>query len=60
MITVVEQLACVRRRIGMRERVCPRWIAGGRMTQAKADREIAAMRAVAATLESLKDAERLL
>ncbi len=36
------------REVKMRRRVYPRWVAGGRMTQAKADEEIAIMEAIAA------------
>lgn len=45
-----EQIACVSREIAMRERVYPRWVESGRMTQEKADQELATMRAVRATL----------
>jgi hypothetical protein len=38
----------------MRERVYPKWVAGGRMKQEAADRELAAMRTVLATLEALR------
>jgi hypothetical protein len=54
--SIADQIACVRREIGMRERVYPKWVAGGRMKQDAADRELAAMRAVLATLQSLKQA----
>lgn len=54
-ISLADQIACVRREIGMRERVYPKWVAGGRMKQDAADREIAAMRAVLATLEALRN-----
>lgn len=50
-ITIDEQIACVRREISMRERVYPRWVESGRLTQQKADAETNAMRAVLATLE---------
>ncbi len=36
------------REVKMRRRVYPRWVADGRMTQAKADEEIAIMEAIAA------------
>lgn len=48
------QIACVEREIRMRQRVYPRWVGGGKMTQAKADAEISAMEAVHATLVSLR------
>lgn len=50
------QLACVRREIEQRKRVYPRLIANKRMSEAKADHEIAAMRAVEATLNGLVEA----
>jgi hypothetical protein len=49
--TAAEKLACARREIAMRRRVYPGWIAGGRMTQAEADRQIAIMVAIAADYE---------
>lgn len=52
-----EQIACVRREIAMRERVYPRWVQDRRMAQATADREIACMRAVLATLEAIEKGE---
>jgi hypothetical protein len=51
-VTIEEQVACVEREIKMRRRVFPRWVEAGRMTQAKADAEIAAMEAVLATLQA--------
>lgn len=54
-ISLHEQIVCVRREIGMRERVYPKWVSAGRMKQDVADREIAAMRAVLATLETLRN-----
>ena len=47
------QIACVRREITMRERVYPRWVDSGRMSSDLAEHELAAMRAVLATLEAL-------
>jgi hypothetical protein len=49
-----EQILCVEREIRMRNQVYPRWIAAGRMTQAKADTEINAMRAVLGTLQAVR------
>jgi hypothetical protein len=45
------EIACVKREIKMRERVYPRWVADGRMTQQLADREIELMKAVLRRLE---------
>ena len=52
-ISVEQQIAAVQREIRMREHVYPRRISAGKMTQKLADRELAAMRAVLATLEAL-------
>ena len=51
-MTIDDQIACVRREVAMRERAYPKFVAAGRMTQDKANREIAAMRAVLSTLET--------
>lgn len=55
-IPLEEQITCVEREISMRERVYPRWVVEHRMTQAKAERELAAMRAVLRTLRGLQEA----
>jgi len=52
-ITLGMQVACVRREIQMRERVYPKLVGAGKMKQHIADIEMAAMRAVLATLEKL-------
>lgn len=51
--SLADQIAAVRREIVMRERVYPWQVRNGRMSQAAADRELAAMRAVLATLEEI-------
>lgn len=51
-VALADQIACVKREIAMRRKVYPRWVADGRMTQAKADRETAIMEAVLTTLET--------
>lgn len=53
MKTISEQIAAVEREIKMRRRVYPRWIDSGKLTQQKADHEIACMEAVLETLEGL-------
>lgn len=58
-VPIDEQVACVEREIKMRERAYPRWVEGGRMTQAKADAEVRAMKAVAETLRGLQSQNRL-
>lgn len=47
------QIICVQREIAMRERVYPRWVEAGKMTQKKADAELETMRAVKDTLQDL-------
>ena len=49
-----EQIACVEREIALRRRVYPRWIESGRLSQRKADIEIAAMEAVLTTVRRYK------
>lgn len=49
-VTLDRQIACVRREIAMRHRVYPHWVESKKMTQVKADEEIAAMEAVLETL----------
>ena len=53
-IDLTDQLACVEREITMRERLYPRWVQAQKMTQARADHEIAAMKAVYDTLALLR------
>jgi len=50
------QIACIEREIAMRKRVYPAWVASGRMSQAKADAELLAMRAVLETLQGVRNA----
>ncbi len=54
MISLRDQIACVRREIALRERVYPRQIADGRMKQEEADRELARMKAVLDMLERVE------
>lgn len=53
-IPVDSQIASVNREITLRRRVYPKWVADGRMSQRKADDEIAAMTAVVASLEEIR------
>lgn len=53
-VSLDDQIACVRREIGLRERVYPKWVAAGKMKADAADQEIARMRAVIETLESVR------
>jgi hypothetical protein len=59
-VPIDEQVKCVEREIGMRERVYGRWVSDKRMTQKKADQEIEAMRAVLETLRNIQLTERLI
>lgn len=59
-IDLAAQVAAVKREIGFRKRAYPRWVGEGRMTQVKADHEIAAMEAVLATVEKAEAGTRLL
>lgn len=59
-VSLTDQIACVRREIGFRKFVYKRRVADGKMSQAKAAAEIAAMEAVLVTLESMAENERLI
>jgi hypothetical protein len=52
-VSIEAQIACVERELVFREKCYPKWVAEKRMTQKLADREIASMRAVLATLKGL-------
>ena len=52
--TLQAQVDCVEREIRKRRQVYPRQVAAGRLTQAKADYEIACMEAVLATLVTVR------
>lgn len=49
-ITLDAQVKEIEREIALRRRVYPRWTEAGKLSQAAADRQIAVMEAVAATL----------
>ena len=53
-VALADQIACVRRELAMRQRVYPRWVYAGKMTQADSDREITTMIAVLATLQEVQ------
>jgi hypothetical protein len=53
-ITLDMQIACARRELALRQRVYPKWVGAGRMKQAEADKELAAMQAVHDTLTAIK------
>ena len=47
-VTRHDKAACIRRELGYRKRVYPRWVEVGKMTKAQADREVAVMEAILA------------
>jgi hypothetical protein len=53
-VSIERQIACVEREIALRRRAYPRWVQAGRMTEHQADREVAEMEAVLATLRGLR------
>jgi len=58
-ITLDMQIAAARRESMLRRRVYPGWVGSGRMKQAEADKEIAAMEAIEATLIELRETGKL-
>ena len=58
--TYAEQVACVSRELRERKRVYARLVSQGSMARTRADREIAVMTAVLATVQERAVAERLL
>ena len=54
--TLDEEIVCVKRELGMRERNYPGWVRTGRLKMDRADREIEVMRAVLDRLERIKEA----
>ena len=58
--TLAQLAACAAREVMMRRRVYPRWVQHGRMSQEKADAEIAMMQAIADMLDQQAVSERLL
>ena len=57
-MTLDEQIRCVGREIGMRKNVYPKFLKSGRITQEKADYEIACMEQVYQTLKRLRELEK--
>ena len=55
-ISIEDQILCVDREIGIRERVYQRWVKLGKLTQAAADLELQRMRAVRLTLFNARPA----
>lgn len=53
-VLIDDQIACITREIGFRERLYPRWVEQKKLTQAAADAELERMRAVLSTLQGIK------
>jgi len=58
--TAEQKRACADRELKMRERVYPRWVEKGNLTQEKATAEIALMREIRDDYEAKAAGERLL
>lgn len=58
MVTISEQIKCVRREIDYRKRLYPRWVQDGKITQQEANYQIEAMEYVLNTLQAVLDFER--
>lgn len=55
-ISLEAQVKCLKREIAMRKNVYPKFVHNGRMKQAEADHEIAAMTAALHTIMGLQEA----
>lgn len=53
-ISIEKQIAAINREIRYREFLYPKWVASGKMTQQKADYQIAVMKAILKTLCGLQ------
>lgn len=58
MVTITEQMKCVKREIDKRKSFYPRWVREGKMTQLEADYQIEAMEYVYNTLHAVLEFER--
>lgn len=58
-VPISEQLACAKRELALRRSAYPKWVASGRWRQDQADKELARMEAIIATLEKLKHLEEV-
>ena len=59
-VTLSDEIATVKRELAMRERVYGRWIEAGKMTEAKATKELRGMKAVLKRLLRAEEEGRLL
>ncbi len=53
-ISIEDQIKCVEREIGMRQRAYPRWVKAGTMNEGTATKEIQHMKAVLVTLQEIR------
>jgi hypothetical protein len=58
--TIRDQIKCVEREIAMRKSAYPKWVAAKRLSQLRADAEIATMEEVLATLKRVAEREGML
>jgi hypothetical protein len=54
-VSLKQQIKCVEREIAMRKQVYPRWVNINKLSQQKADEELAAMEAVERSLRLVRD-----
>lgn len=52
-ISLHDQLACAKRELSLRHRVYQKWVAEGKMDELRAQKELAGMEAIVATLQGL-------
>lgn len=57
-VSIDRQIRAAKRELSMRAHKYPQWVSAGRMKQAEADEEIAAMRAIVETLQRVKESPR--
>jgi len=55
MVTLTEQIKCVKREIEKRKSFYPKWVAAGKLTQQEADYQIEAMTYVLGTLTAVQN-----
>ena len=53
-VTIEEQIACAERELGFRQRLYPRWLKAGKITEAAAKEEIERMSAILVTLRRVQ------
>jgi hypothetical protein len=56
--TITDLAKCARREASMRQRVYPRWVESGKMTQQQADHETDCMNAIAKMLTDMEKKEQ--